>query len=317
MKLPKFKSKAFFAPMAGISDPAFRVLCSENGAGLVVTELTSIHAIVALEKQLKTHKKNISEFIEYSEKERPVSVQLFGSDIDLTLKAAKIVEPYFDMIDFNMGCPAPHITAQMAGAALLTKPDHMKKLFTKLVDSVSIPVTLKMRAGVSSTNYELWRPMAKVAEESGISMITLHPRTVKQGYSGKSNWQLIRELRSVVSKRIPVVGNGDIRTPEDAKRMIDETNCDYVMIGRGAMGNPELFKQVNDYLRTGKYLEFSHDEKIESLFKYLDYTKNFSRIKFASIRSQAMYFTKGMIGGAELRVKVGKTKNIEELRKLF
>jgi len=316
LQLPIFKSKAFLAPMAGISDPAFRLLCTEMGAGLVVTELTSIHAIVALEKELKAKKKSITEFIEYSEKERPVSVQLFGSDIDLTVKAAKIVEPFFDIIDFNMGCPAPHITSQMAGAALLEKPNHMEELFTALVEAVDIPVTLKFRSGISSTNDGQWRQIAKIAERAGVSMITFHARTIKQGYSGKADWNLIRELRSVVSEHIPVVGNGDIRTPEDAKRMIEETGCDYVMIGRGSMGNPQLFKQINDYLKTGKYSEVSKEEKINSLFKYIKYTKKYPTIKFASIRSQAMYFTKGLVGGAELRVAIGKTTNIQELEEV-
>jgi len=311
--LPKFTSKAFLAPMAGISDPAFRLLCKEMGAGLVVTELTSIHAIVALEKELKAKKKEITKFIEYSEKERPVSVQLFGSDIDLTIRAAKIVEPFFDILDFNMGCPAPHITAQMAGAALLEKPEHMEKLFTKLVNAVYRPVTLKFRSGISSSNCYLWKPIARAAERAGISMITFHARTIKQGYGGNADWNLIRELRSEVSERVAVVGNGDIRTPEDAKRMIDETGCDYVMIGRGAMGNPQLFQQVNDYLKTGEYKEVSEKERINALLKYLEYTKTYSSIKFASIRSQAMYFTKGMVGGAKLRVAIGKTTNISEI----
>jgi len=316
-KLPNFKGKAFLAPMAGVSDPAFRLLCVESGASLVVTELTSIHAVVALEKQLKAQKKKITDFIEYSKKERPISVQLFGSDIDLTLKAAKIVEPYFDIIDFNMGCPAPHITAQMAGAALLTEPNHMEKLFKKLVDCVNIPVTLKMRAGVGPSNCYLWKPMAKIAESAGISMITFHPRTVKQGYSGKADWNLIKELRSEVSKKIPIVGNGDIRSPEDAKKMIAQTGCDYVMIGRGAMGNPGLFNQVNSYLKTEKYAPVSKEEQITAFFKYLDYTKNYPTIKFSNIRTQAMYFSKGIVGGGKLRVKIGKTNSVEQLRKLF
>lgn len=315
MKLPKFEGKAFFAPMAGVSDPAYRLLCKENGASLVVTELTSVHAIVAKERLLKEEAKRITEFIEYTEKERPVSVQLFGHDINLIVKAAKIVAPYFDMIDFNMGCPAPHITQQMAGAALLEKPDHNKKMFTALVNAVDKPVTLKMRSGVGGNNCYLWKPIAKIAEECGISMITLHPRTVKQGYSGNADWKLIKELKETV--KIPVVGNGDIKSPEDAKRMIEETNCDYVMIGRGAMGNPQIFNQVNKFLKEGAYKETTINEKINSLHKYLKYTETYPTIRFAQIRTQAMQFTKGMEGGAELRMKIGKTKNLEEIKEVF
>ena len=314
-KLPKFTSKAFFAPMAGVSDPAFRLICKEEGAGLVVTELTSVHAIVAKKKLLEKEKKKISDFIEFSEKERPVSVQLFGHDPELVAKAAKIVEPYFDIIDFNMGCPAPHITNQMAGAALLQKPEHNKILFTKLVNAVKKPVTLKMRSGTGGNNCYLWKPIAKIAEDCGVKMITLHPRTISQGYSGKADWNLIKELKETVN--VPVVGNGDIRKPEDAKRMLEETGCDYVMIGRGAMGNPQIFRQTNEFLKKGSYTETTLNEKINSVFKYLEYTKIYPTIRFAQIRTQAMQFTKGNEGGAELRVKIGKTKNLEEIKEIF
>ncbi len=313
-KLPVFKSKAFFAPMAGVSDPAFRLLCKEQGAGLVVTELTSVHAIIAKEKQLREQKKKITDFVEYSDKERPVSVQLFGNDIDLVVKAAKIVEPYFDIIDFNMGCPAPHITNQMAGAALLQEPGHVKELFTRLVKAVKKPVTLKVRAGISDSDKRLFLPIAKIAEEAGVKMVTLHARTLKQGYSGKADWSLIKELKENV--KMPVVGNGDIWSPEDAKRMIDETGCDYVMIGRGAMGNPFIFRQVNEYLETGKYDEIALLEKLQAFFNYLEYAKEYN-IPFHAIRTQAMQFTKGLKGGSELRLKIGKTKSSEELKRIM
>lgn len=317
MELPKFKSKAFLAPMVGISDPAFRLLCSEMGAGLVVTELTSVHAIVAKEKELRKKESDISEFIEFSKKERPVAVQLFGSDIPKLEKAARIVEPYFDIIDYNMGCPAPHITSQMAGAALLQKPDLTEKIFRTLVKAVDKPVTLKMRAGVNSSDCYLWKPVAKLADDCGISMITLHPRTIKQGYSGKADWNLIGELRSVVSEQTAVVGNGDITKPEHARQMIEETGCDYVMIGRGAMGNPQIFKQINNELRSEPWSETTFEEKKKTLYKYLELTKEYPTIKFASIRTQAMQFTKGTESGKRLREQIGKTKSIDEIKILM
>lgn len=324
MKLPKFKSRAFLAPMAGISDPAFRTLCSEMGAGLVVTELTSIHAIVAKEKELSENGKKITEFIEFSEKERPISIQLFGSDIPLLKKAAQIVEPYFDIIDYNMGCPAPHITNQMAGAALLQKPELTEKIFKTLIDAVDKPVTLKMRAGINNNDCYLWKPIAKLADNCGISMITLHPRTIKQGYSGKSNWQLIRELRSDVSEQTAVVGNGDITKPEHAKQMIEETGCNYVMIGRGAMGNPQIFRQIDKVLRsehgeqgTESWTKTSFEEKKKTLYKYLELTKQYPTIKFASIRTQAMQFTKGIEGGKNMRAEIAKAKTIQEIKEKF
>ncbi len=248
--LPKFSSKAFLAPMAGVSDPALRLQCKKMGAGLVVTEFTNIHSIIAQEKQLKENQKTIKEFIEFSEYERPLSVQLFGSDLKVLEKAAKIVEPFFDIIDYNMGCPAPHITQQMAGGALLQEIDLTRQIFTTLVKAVKKPVTLKFRLGVT-----------------------------------------------------------------DAK-MFDQTNCDYVMIGRGAMGNPFLFEQINDYLKTGSYKQYSFKDRLDSFFEYLYLTKQF-KIKFVHIKGQAMRFTKGMSGGSKLRSKITLAKNIDELEKII
>lgn len=309
MSLPKFSSRAFLAPMAGVSDVALRLLCKEMGAGLVVTELTSIHAIIAKERQLRQENKQINEFIEFSQREKPIAIQLFGSDLEVLEKAAKIVEPYFDLIDYNMGCPAPHITQQMAGGALLQNENLTRKIFRVLVSSVKKPVTLKMRAGVE--NQLVFKRIAKIAQEEGIQMITLHARTVKQGYSGKSDWSLIKELKETVD--IPVVGNGDITTPEHAKQMLDQTGCDYVMIGRGAMGNPFIFKQINDYLSTASYQKFHPNYKIEVFCKYLDYADS-HKIKFASIKQQAMRFTKGLVGGAQLRSRIMTASSIDELK---
>jgi len=312
--LPKFSSRAFLAPMAGVSDPALRLQCKQMGAGLVVTEFTNIHSIIAKEKQLKENMKTIQEFIEYSEEEHPLSIQLFGSDLVALEKAAKIVEPYFDIIDYNMGCPAPHITRQMAGGALLQEINLTQQIFNTLVNAVKKPVTLKIRSGVTSASQFLFRDIAEIAEDEGIQMITLHPRTVSQGYSGSADWKLIKELKEISS--IPIVGNGDIITPEDAKEMIDETGCDYIMIGRGAMGNPFLFEQINDYLKTNSYHEYTFKDRLNSFFDYLHLTVGY-KIKFANIKSQAIRFTKGMKGGSKLRSKITLSKNIDELEKIM
>ena len=314
MSLPSFSSKAFLAPMAGVSDPALRLQCKKMGAGLVVTEFTNIHSIVAKETQLKERMKTIQEFIEYSDEERPLSIQLFGSDLDALQKAAKIVEPYFDIIDYNMGCPAPHITQQMAGGALLQETNLTQQIFSTLVNAVKKPVTLKIRSGVTDASKFLFRDIAEIAEDEGIKMITLHPRTVSQGYSGNADWDLIKELKEISS--LPIVGNGDITTPEDAKAMMDNTNCDYVMIGRGAMGNPFLFEQINDYLKTDSYNEYSFRDRLDSFFDYLHLTDHY-KIKFANIKGQAMRFTKGMRGGSKLRSKITISKNIKELEKIM
>ena len=312
--LPKFSSKAFLAPMAGVSDPALRLQCKKMGAGLVVTEFTNIHSIVAKEKQLKDHMKKITEFIEFSDQERPLSIQLFGSDLSVLEQAAKIVEPYFDIIDYNMGCPAPHITQQMAGGALLQQTNLTQQIFETLVNAVKKPVTLKIRSGVTDASRFLFKEIAEIAEDEGIQMITLHPRTVNQGYSGNADWNLIKELKEISG--IPIVGNGDITTPEDAKNMLDETNCDYVMIGRGAMGNPFLFEQINDYLKTNTYKEYSFKDRLDSFFDYLHLTDQY-KIKFANLKSQAMRFTKGMAGGSKLRAKITVSTNIEELEQIM
>ena len=312
--LPKFSSRAFLAPMAGVSDPALRLQCKKMGAGLVVTEFTNIHSIIAKEKQLKEHLKTIQEFIEFSEQERPLSIQLFGSDLSALEKAAKIVEPYFDIIDYNMGCPAPHITQQMAGGALLQQTNLTEQIFETLVGAVKKPVTLKIRSGVTDSSKFLFREISEIAEDKGIEMITFHPRTVNQGYSGTADWNLIKELKEISS--IPIVGNGDINTPEDAKKMIDETNCDYVMIGRGAMGNPFLFEQINDYLKTNSYHEYSFKDRLDSFFDYLHLTDKY-KIKFANLKGQAMRITKGMKGGSKIRSKITLTTNIEELEKIM
>lgn len=312
--LPRFSSRAFLAPMAGVSDPALRLQCKKNGAGLVVTEFTSIHSIIAKEKQLKENQKTIQEFIEFSELERPISIQLFGSDLNALAKAAKIVEPFFDIIDYNMGCPAPHITSQMAGGALLQEVNLTQQIFQTLVTSVKKPVTLKIRSGVTNASKFLFRDIAEIAEDEGIQMITLHPRTVSQGYSGHSDWNLIKELKEISG--IPIVGNGDIITPEDAKMMIDETNCDYVMIGRGAMGNPFLFEQINDYLKTGTYKQYGLNERLDSFFEYLHISESY-KIKFANIKGQAMRFTKGLRGGSRLRSEITFTKDIQSLEQVM
>ena len=313
-ELPYFSSKAFLAPMAGVSDPALRLICKKMGAGLVVTELTSVHAIVAKQKQLQSQMKDIREFIEFSEKERPLSVQLFGSDIIALEKAAKIVAPFFDVIDYNMGCPAPHITKQMAGGALLQNSSLTQEIFRTLVNTVKRPISLKMRIGVDASNKLLFQDIAKIAEREGIKMITLHPRTVSQGYSGHSDWDMIKKLKQTVS--VPIVGNGDITSPEIAKKVLNYTGCDYVMVGRGAMGNPFIFEQINDYLEFGTYKKYTSHDKLEAFVQYMEATTDY-KIRFVNIKQQAIRFTKGMIGGSVLRSRLSTATNIDELKDLL
>ena len=313
-ELPHFSSRAFLAPMAGVSDPALRLICKNMGAGLVVTELTSIHAIIAKEQQLKTQLKSITEFLEFSEKERPLSVQLFGSDLIALEKATKIVEPFFDIIDYNMGCPAPHITKQMAGGALLQNADLTREIFRTLVNTVKKPISLKMRIGVTDENKSLFLDIAKIAEQEGVQMITLHGRTVSQGYSGHADWDMIKKLKA--NSSVPIVGNGDITSPEIAKKVLDYTGCDHVMIGRGAMGNPFIFEQINDYLERGEYKHYSLGDKLQAFVDYVELTTKYN-IRFANIKQQAIRFTKGTVGGAQLRNRLSTAKDTEELKELL
>ena len=313
-ELPYFSSKAFLAPMAGVSDPALRLMCKKMGAGLVVTELTSVNAIVAKQKKLQSQMKDITEFIEFSQDERPLSIQLFGSDIVALEKAAKIVEPFFDIIDYNMGCTAPPITKQMACGALLQNSSLTQEIFKTLVNSVKRPISLKMRIGVNESNKLLFQDIAKIAEREGIQMITLHPRTVSQGYSGHSDWDMIKKLKQIVS--VPVIGNGDITSPEIAKKVLDYTGCDYVMIGRGAMGNPFIFEQINDYLDYGRYKQYSIHDRLYAFVQYIEATSKYN-IRFVNIKQQAIRFTKGVVGGSVLRKRLSAANNIDELTKLL
>ena len=310
--LPRFSGRAFLAPMAGVSDPALRLQCRRKGAALVVTEFTSIHSVVAKQEQLAGKGRTIREFLEYSDEERPLSVQLFGSDLEALAKAARIVEPYFDVIDYNMGCPAPHITSQMAGGALLQEADLTRQIFQTLTGAVGgrTPVTLKVRAGVTESDRFLFLEVARIAEDEGVEMITLHPRTVSQGYSGRADWDMIKMLKE--RSDVPVVGNGDIATPEDAKAMIDQTGCDYVMVGRGAMGNPFLFEQINDYLDTGSYSAYTLEDRLDAFFEYLRIAAKY-RIRFANIKGQAMRFTKGLRNGATVRSRITHSEGIDQL----
>lgn len=298
------EKKTFLAPMSGISDPAFRLLCKEHGAGVVVTELKSVHGIVEQERILRKKNKNITEFVQFSREEKPIGIQLFGSEIPVVVKAAKIVEPYFDFIDYNMGCPAPHITKQMAGAALMQHPNHNKEMFTALVKAVKKPVTLKMRAGVKDSNAALYKKIGKLAEKTGVKMLTLHPRTVQQGYSGVSDWKKIKNLKKLVD--IPVVGNGDIHSYNDVKKMITLTGCDAVMIGRAARGNPYLFDQIN---KEDMY-EVTASMKLDAFKKYVEYAKRFN-IAFSDIKTQAMQFTNGIVNSTDLRRSLIQAKDVK------
>ncbi|NQV16660.1 tRNA dihydrouridine synthase DusB [bacterium] len=240
----KIKSKAILAPMAGVTGHPFRVLCKAQGAGLVYTEFVSANGII------RENEKTL-ELMKFTESERPIGVQIFGETPEVLAQSAKYIEAVVkpDLIDLNFGCPVPKVTKKGAGSAILKDLPLMDEVARAVVEAVSIPVTAKIRSGWN--NGCIVAPVAAAAlQEAGIAALTLHPRTTKQLYTGEADWSLITETRKSIS--IPLIGNGDIRSAEDAKRMIDETNCDAVMIGRRALGNPWIFNEINDYLQTGE-----------------------------------------------------------------
>jgi nifR3 family TIM-barrel protein len=307
-KLSKFSSKALLAPMAGINDVAFRLLCKDCDAGAVYTEMVSANA-------LSRNNKATAFMLESTEREKPVIVQLFGQNTENIVKAAKIIsENYdFDAIDINFGCPATKIIKEGAGSALLNRPKKIGEIIKKTSNAVNIPVTAKIRAGINFKNI-IAVEVAKIIEDNGAAAITVHGRVAIQGYAGKANWEYIKDVKDAVS--IPVIGNGDVDSPESALKMMKDTGCDYVMIGRAARGNPLLFKQCDDYLRYGKYENYAQHDRIMMFYKYLKYAEELN-VNFKFVKVQANYFTKGVKGGARIRDQLARVKKIAEIHALF
>jgi len=296
------------APMAGIGNNAYRRIIKEMGAGLIYTEMVSDKAVsFGNEKTLN--------LLQTSECERPISQQIFGKDKETMVEAAKFIEKTMkpEIIDINMGCPVPKIAIKsQAGAALMKNPELIKEIVTSVVEAVSVPVTVKLRSGWDENSINVVE-VAKICEEAGASAIAVHPRTRKQGYAGLSNWDHIKAVKEVVN--VPVIGNGDIKTPEDAKRMIDETGCDGVMIGRAALGNPWFIRDVVHYLETGELLDPpSAEEKIDMIKKHLNYLLEIKPEKVAllEMRSHSSWYLKGIPGNAHYRQAIMKCDSINE-----
>lgn len=297
------------APMAGVSNMTFRRICKSMGASLVVAEMVSDKAIMfGNEKTFNLLKMN--------EDERPISQQIFGSDVDSFIKAAKIVESTMhpDIIDINMGCPVPKIALKsQAGSALLKNPKLVGEIVRAVVNTVSIPVTVKIRSGWDKSSINAVE-IAKVCEANGASSITIHARTRAQGYSGLSDWNIIKDVVKAVD--IPVIGNGDIRSCFDAKKMLDETGCAAVMIGRGLLGNPWLIRECCEYLENGTLpKEVSVDEKIDMMIRHLnnlcaDKTEAQAVLE---IRSHLLNYLSGLKNNKEVKNKVCKSKSKNEI----
>ena len=309
----EIKNQVVLAPMAGISNTAYRQIIKEMGAGLIFAEMVSDKALVyGSEKTF--------DLLKMSDMERPIAQQIFGSDVDSFVKAAKLVENKMhpDIIDINMGCPVPKVAIKsQAGSALLKNPDKIKEIVSAVVKAVSVPVTVKIRSGWDANSVNAVE-VAKVIEEAGASAITVHGRTRAQGYSGNADWNIIKQVKEMVS--IPVIGNGGVTSAEKAKEMLDFTGCDAVMIGRGVLGNPWLINECVSYLESGIIpLKPSAREKIEMLKRHYQLLVDSTSEKQAilEIRTHALWYIKGMPKSAYIKNKICKTKNSEDLFKIL
>lgn len=284
---------------------AFRILCRKYGAGLVYSEFVNATAISRENEYAIRMMRTVPE-------EQPVTIQLFGTNIPDIKKATQLLQDKADIIDFNFGCPSHQVTCTGAGAALLNQPEKVKEIVEAMVSVSEKPVTVKMRIGIDEKNITVLQ-LAKAVEAAGAAAIAVHGRTLVQQYSGKANWDAIRQVKEAVN--ISVIGNGDIVHEKKAKEMLEQTGVDAVMVGRAACGNPFLFTKINHYLKTGTFLP--QKNTIDMFFEYMDLWERYEGLKFANLKIQASYFTKGTPNAGELRIHLGKAKTVEEIKEIL
>lgn len=295
------------APMAGVTDLPFRLLCREQGAGLVCMEMVSAKAIYYKNQ-------NTESLMEIHPEEKPASLQLFGSDPYILSEMAKrIEEKPFAILDFNMGCPVPKVVNNREGSALMKEPELVREILTGLVKAIKKPVTVKIRKGFDEDSVNAVE-IARIAEDCGVAAIAVHGRTRQQYYSGKADWDIIRQVKEAV--RIPVIGNGDVVDGASAKALLEQAGCDGIMIGRAAQGNPWIFKEVLQYLESGIENDPpTNAEKKEIILRHarlqLEYKGEYTAVR--ELRKHLSWYTAGMPGSAKIRQKVNSLETIEEL----